>query len=155
MAPYRILSLPHDVVDHVRTQRKAPRYGHPAFADTATSYGPCRSCLQHFKVGEDRRILFTYDAFHGREDLPLPGPVYIHERACRPYPDDGGFPEHLGEHPHIFNAYGKGRHLIAQVQVTSENTEAILQDLLARTDVDYVHVRDKDAGCYDFTIETL
>jgi hypothetical protein len=25
--------------------------------------------------------------------------------------------------------------------------------LLARSDVDYIHVRDTDAGCYDFSVE--
>ena len=31
--------------------------------------------------------------------------------------------------------------------------EAVLQSLLERPDVDYIHVRDTAAGCYDFRVE--
>jgi hypothetical protein len=33
--------------------------------------------------------------------------------------------------------------------------EPVIQELLARPDVDYLHVRDTRAGCFDFSIERV
>ena len=121
----------------------------------ATGYGPCRQCLRTFAVGKDRRILFTYDAFHGKEDLPLPGPVFIHEHDCERYPEDGGFPTDMLSHRLTFNAYASGRRLISQRYVSNGLIEPELQRLLQDREVAYIHVRDTDAGCYDFSIERM
>jgi hypothetical protein len=98
MPPYRILALPESVAREVRETGRSPRYGHATHAEVATGYGPCRLCLQFFRKGEERRILFTYDSFADTESLPLPGPVFIHESPCARYPEDAGFPQHLGRH---------------------------------------------------------
>jgi hypothetical protein len=79
--PFRVAAIPTKVADLVRSTMRSPGYGHPAHAEVATGYGPCRHCLRDFQVGKERRILFTYDPFHGIEPLPLPGPIFIHEDA--------------------------------------------------------------------------
>ena len=63
MIPYRIIALPTQIAEEVRTIGKAPRYGHPAITEVAKGYGPCRHCLRTFAVGVERRTLFTYDSF--------------------------------------------------------------------------------------------
>lgn len=119
----------------------------------AQGHGPCRHCLRTFRIGEERRVLFTLDPFYGLEALPLPGPVFIHEEACERYLEDGGFPCELTAHRLTLNAYGRGRRLRAQEYVTGGDVETALAVLLARTDVDYVHVHDTSAGCFDLRIE--
>lgn len=153
MARYRVLALSEAVAREVRETGRSPKYGHPAPAEVAAGYGPCRLCLQFFRKGEERRILFTYDAFEGHESLPLPGPVYIHESACERYPEDGGFPAHLGRHRLTLHAYARGRVLRAEEHVDDGVVEPVLERLLERDDVDYVHVRDTSAGCYDLRLE--
>lgn len=153
MTPYRIVALPTATADVVRATGRSPGYGHPAHSEVATGYGPCRHCLRTFRVGEERRTLFTYDPFYGLEELPLPGPVFIHEEPCERYPEDGGFPRDLRSHPLTLNAYGRGRRLKAQEYVTDGAVETALDRLLARPDVDYMHVRDTTAGCYDLRVE--
>ncbi|MFN2603348.1 MAG: DUF1203 domain-containing protein, partial [Gemmatimonadaceae bacterium] len=118
-------------------------------------YGPCRQCLKTFAVGSDRRILFTYDPFHGKELLPLPGPVFIHEHDCERYPESGGFPPDMLSHPLTLNAYATGRRLIAQKYVSNGRVDPEVTRLLERSDVSYIHVRDTAAGCYDFSIEKI
>jgi hypothetical protein len=109
--------------------------------------------LRTFVIGRDHRVLFTYDPFSGTESLPLPGPVFIHEESCSRYAEDGGFPADLRSHPLTFNAYGRGRQLRAQAYVEDGRVEPVIERLLARADVDYIHVRDTRAGCFDFSIE--
>jgi hypothetical protein len=156
MTAFRIIAIPDRVAEAVRAARVSPRYGHPAHAEVAKGYGPCRQCLRGFAVGRERRILFTYDAFTDTETLPLPGPVFIHEESCARYPEDGGFPEELRAHALTLEAYGRGRQLRGVERVgngAAGRIEESIERLLARPDVDYIHVRDTAAGCYDCRIE--
>ena len=152
MSRYRVIALPEAIAFEVRSTGAAPTYGHPTHTELATGHGPCRHCLRTFEVGSEHRILFTYDAFHGIEPLPLPGPVFIHATECERYPEDGGFPREVLEHALTLNAYGRGRKLRAQEHVVGGDVESSIARLLARTDVDYIHVRDTEAGCFDFAI---
>lgn len=153
MQSYRVVAVGDRIADAVRKTMRSPGYGHPAHTEIATGYGPCRQCLRAFVMGEERRILFTYDSFYGRETLPLPGPVFIHEHDCERYPEDKGFPVDMLSHRLTFNAYAQGRRLVAQRYVSNGIVEPELQRLLQDRDVAYIHVRDTEAGCYDFSIE--
>ena len=153
MENYRVVALGEPITSAVRRTMRAPGYGHPAHREVAKGYGPCRQCLKTFAVGEEHRILFTYDAFHGRENLPLPGPVFIHADECARYPEQAGFPADMLARRLTLNAYGAGRRLLAQRYVEDGIVEPELQRLLDDRAVAYIHVRDTDAGCYDFAIE--
>jgi Protein of unknown function (DUF1203) len=153
MIPFRVLAIPTTVAQSVRDTMRSPRYGHPAHSEVATGYGPCRHCLHTFTVGVDRRLLFTYDAFAEHDSLPLPGPVFVHAEACERYPEDAGFPEELREHALTLNAYATGRRFLAQEYATGHEVDSAIQRLLGRLEVDYIHVRDTQAGCYDCRIE--
>jgi len=63
MSLYRVQGIPLAVATTVRETLRSPQYGHPAHAEVATGYGPCRLCLQTFRVGHEQRLLFTYQPF--------------------------------------------------------------------------------------------
>jgi hypothetical protein len=153
MQPYRVVAVGDRIANAVRKTLCSPGYGHPAHTEVATGHGPCRQCLRTFTVGSERRILFTYDPFYGKENLPLPGPIFIHENDCERYPEDGGFPVDMLSHRLTLNAYARGRRLVAQKYVANGVVAPELERLLRDRDVSYIHVRDTDAGCYDFLIE--
>jgi hypothetical protein len=153
MNSIRVVAIPTRVAEEVRETLRSPKYGHPAHIETASGYGPCRHCLRTFRVGQEKRILFTWDAFDGVENLPLPGPVFIHAEVCERYPEDSGFPSDMGSHRLTLNGYGEGRRLLAQDYVTDGKAEEAVERVLSLPGVRYVHVRDTEAGCYDFRIE--
>jgi hypothetical protein len=155
MTRYSTIALPTEIARGVRATMESPRYRHPAYVKVATGYGPCRHCLRTFHVGEERRILFTYDPFDGLEPYPLPGPIFIHEAECERYPEDGGFPEDLKAHPLTISGYGKGRILREQAHIAGNAVEPEIERILGRDDVDYILVRDTAAGCYDLRIERI
>ncbi|MFW6202343.1 MAG: DUF1203 domain-containing protein [Gemmatimonadota bacterium] len=155
MTPFRVIALPDHVAEQVRRERKPPGYGHPAHAEIATGYGPCRVCLRTFEQGVDRRLLFTYDPFDGVDPLPLPSPIFVHESPCRRHAEDEGFPEELRDLPLTLNAYGRGRRLRDVAYVDDGRVEPSVESLLARPDVDYIHVRNTEAGCYILRIEPV
>jgi Protein of unknown function (DUF1203) len=82
MQSYRVVAVGDRIANAVRKTLRSPDQGHPAHTEAATGYGPCRQCLRTFTVGSERGILFSYDPFYGKENLPLPGPVFIHENDC-------------------------------------------------------------------------
>jgi hypothetical protein len=98
MIAIRVVAIPSEVAAQVRTSKKAPHYGHPAHTEVAGGYGPCRHCLRTFRVGEEQRTLFTYDPFDQIEQVPLPGPIFIHTEVCERYPENAGYPDDLRKH---------------------------------------------------------
>ena len=103
---------------------KSPQYGHPAHAEVAAGYGPCRQCLQTFRMGTEERLLFTYQPFTDSGALPAPGPVFIHREPCQ-----------WGAH-----RSAAGWRALA--------FETVLQQALEPPEVQYVHLRNAEAGCF-------
>jgi hypothetical protein len=153
MHSYRVVALPTDVAAAVRSTRVSPFGSHPTYLETARGYGPCRHCLRDFEIGAENRILFTYDPFDGLANYPLPGPVFIHQSDCQPFPHDDGLPAWVGRRGVTLLAYGGDALIRHQERVENGNAEAIIEQMLARDGVQYIHVRDTAAGCYDFRIE--
>lgn len=153
MIPYRVIAIPTDVAVEVRSSHKAPRYGFPAYTSLADGYGPCRHCLKTFHIGAENRTLFTYDPFTDLELVPLPGPIFIHTENCHRYPEDAGYPVDLRAHAAVMTGFAKGQKVVATIHVSDNTHDAAVEQLLARPDVDYIEVRDKEAGCFDFRIE--
>jgi hypothetical protein len=91
MFPIRVVAIPTEVAEAVRTTSRDPHYGFPAHTAAIKEAAPCRHCLHRIAAGE-KATLFTYDAFAGQENLPLPGPVYVHAGSCRRYPEAAGYP---------------------------------------------------------------
>jgi hypothetical protein len=150
---FKVIAIPTQIAESVRSTGKAPRYGHPAYTETAKGYGPCRHCLRTFHVGEEQRTLFTYDPFDGIEDVPLPGPIFIHADPCERYADDAGYPEDLRPYPSILNVYAHGPELLGRIFTAPGDAETKICEILANPQVSYIEVRDRNAGCFDFRVE--
>jgi len=148
----RIVAIDTEIAERVRATLKAPVYGFPAHSEVGEDAAPCRHCLRTI-APKDRRILFTYDRFTGKESLPQPGPVYIHADGCQRYPENGGFPEELRGSPRTVEAYAQGRKLKGQEYVADGRFELAIETLFADRDVDYLQVNSTTAGCFTFRIE--
>lgn len=149
---YRVRAIPREIAGQVRETLQSPQYGHPAYVEIAKGYGPCRSCLQTFRTGEERRILFTYNPFAGIDPYPSPGPVFIHQDNCSTY-DAPDFPSALRELPLILEGIGRGRWMISREPVDRSNVEEVIERLFAIPAVEYIHVRNAEAGCFIAHIE--
>jgi hypothetical protein len=138
MNAYRVVPMAAEVADQVRKSMRAPGYGFPAQRELAAGRAPCRQCLKLIRPQEEELILFTYNAFHGQDVPPMPGPVYIHADECEEY---------------------SGAELIAeeyrgQPLTRSGEAKAITQSL-EQSRVEYVHVRSTSAECYLFRVESV
>ena len=150
---FSVIAIPTVAADAVRATGRDPRYGHPAHTELATGFGPCRHCLKTFRTGQEERILFTWDSFTALEQIPLPGPVFIHAEPCERYAEGAGYPAELKAYPVLMSAFEKGQRLVAkEVVAVGAAPEAAIGRLLSLPGVDYIEVRNPVAGCFDFHI---
>lgn len=147
MTVYRFVGIPTAVADAVRSTGLAPGYGHPVHRETATGYGPCRHCLHVFAVGQDERLLFTYQPFTAPGALPAPGPVFIHAADC-PHYDALAVPVDFQTIPLVLESYGGEGRLLHQIRVERRTVEDALGEALATPGAEYCHVRNGEAGCF-------
>ena len=141
----RIAGIPGSLAAEVRQTLRSPQYGHPAYRETATGYGPCRLCLRTFREGVEERILFTYQPFSDPGSVPAPGPVFIHAGPCEPY-EAPVFPPDLRRLPLLLEAYDVAGEPLGRER--DRSPEAVLERLFATTGAAYVHIRNEEAGCF-------
>lgn len=151
---YKIVPIPSEMARSVRENMKSAQYGHPAFADVAKGYGPCRVCLKTFIKDAEERILFTYNAFENLSDLPLPSPVYIHKDECEAF-NKAGFPPELSDLPLLFEGFANDSELIKREAVKKENIDTQIAEIFALENVNYINIRNSEAGCFVARIERL
>ena len=134
---------------------RATRSSHPTTRTRRTPRSPptrrraaCASAAS--RPDEERRLLFTYDPFRDTVDLPLPGPIFIHEGDCPRYDAGRRLPARPArERASTFNAYGADRTLVARERTESAaEVDGAIDRLLADDGVEYVHVRSTSAGCF-------
>ena len=153
MSSFRTIPIPTALAEEARRDRRSPQYGHPAHVERATGYGPCRLCLDTFHVGEEDRLLFTYNPFDGLDSYPSPGPIFVHADGCVAHPPEKEFPATLRALPLTLEGYGPQRWIIARELVTDGDVESAATRLFAHPDVSYIHVRNTEAGCYIARLE--
>jgi len=144
---FHILGLPDELTEEVRRTLVAPEYGHPVLRELAAGTGPCRACLEQFHVGEEERLLFTYRPASGNGSLGAPGPVFIHAQTCRQYRGTV-FPPGLRTLPLVIESRASDDRVPAARKVAGSAVEAVLEELFADPQVDYLHVRHGEAGCH-------
>jgi hypothetical protein len=147
-----VRALPEEVAAYVREHGRDPLWGHAAVTHPATGFGPCRSCLRTFQDGRESRTLFTYDTYAGVAEFPQPGPVYIHADDCERYADDG-FPPELRTLKLTFEGVASGPRVVALERALGAEAEDAIAHLFADPDVEYMNVRNTEAGCFVARVE--
>ncbi len=149
---FRIVPIDPSISNQVRANGRSPQYGHPVHTEVAKGYGPCRSCLDVFRTGEESRVLFTYNPFASLDAYPSPGPVFIHEEHCEPYAGNT-FPAALRDLPLTLEGYGADRWLLQRERPAPSEIENAIESIFANPAVLYIHVRNTEAGCFIARIE--
>jgi len=153
MTGFRTVPVDPAICDQVRSTLKSPQYGHPAHVEPAAGYGPCRACLKQFRVGQEERILFTYNPFAGLDAYPSPGPIFIHADACESFSQVEKFPDELRNLPLTLEAYGDDRQILGRERPNADQIEAAIQRCFEISAVRYIHVRNTEAGCFIARVE--
>ncbi len=151
--PFRIVPIDSELADRARRERRSPQYGHPATLAVATGTGPCRQCLRTFRIGEEARLLFTYNPVPAG-GLPQPGPVFIHAEPCEPFAGPGVPPELRGL-PLFLEGFGRGTWTVRRERVDGGTIEADIAAMLSDPAIELVQIRNAQAGCFIGRIERV
>lgn len=154
MFNYKVFPIPNSVAARIREVR-VDDFGHQLSLSPATESdsGPCRSCLTVFRPGEGR-ILFSYGPNQHNHPYNEVGPIYIHEKACKPYADHEAFPAELKtRRPLVLRCYDDNGILVGGELVGERPVEDVIRDLFEKCNVKYLHARTATVGCYIARIE--
>jgi hypothetical protein len=113
----------------------------------------CRRCLRRFNPGE-KRLLFKYRPFERESVFAEAGPIYIHQKDCRPEAEIlNGYPEEFRDLPLLLRAYTREDGQVDSKLIMDGNAEAIISQFFDNPEVEYIHLRDGESGCYYARIE--
>ena len=84
--------------------------------------------------------------------MPLPSPVYIHKDECESF-DENGFPPELIDLPLLFEGYAEDGELVKREAVKKDGIENQIAEIFALSEVNYINIRNAEAGCFVARIE--
>lgn len=122
MNSFRVVAIPTEIAESVRSTGQAPVYEFPAHWELAKGRAPCRHCLRLIHPQEEELRLFTYDPFRELAQPPLPGPVYIQAEKCERNTEQTFFPEECGRLLTLI-AYADDRKVLQEVRLTNGSEE--------------------------------
>lgn len=131
-------------------------YGLPPERKIAVGGGlPCRHCLAEIGDGEGYLIL-AYRPFPSLQPYAETGPIFLHAEPCPRYAATEVPAPILGTSPdYILRGYGHDDRIVYGTGAVTlkENIETRADELLARDDIAYVHVRSARNNCYQCRID--
>ena len=119
-------------------------------ADEPNSY-PCRHCLEDAQPGE-RMLLFSHSPFEKMGPYKESGAVFAHERACA-RASKPQIPEQLRRRLLALRGYSADQRILAADVVQGTAIEPLIEELLQKPEVAYVHARFAKFGCFACRIE--
>ena len=113
---------------------------------------PLRCCLREIQPGEDV-LLIAYTPPHSHGAYAERGPVFVHAQRCPGYQTEHTYPPGLAHREQVVRGYDHLGRIAAGVRVADgASAELVIAQMLARPDIQAVHLRNVEAGCYNFAV---
>jgi hypothetical protein len=127
--------------------------GNPLAAQIDAEGGsPLRCCLRKARPGE-RMLLIAYTPPGTAGAYAERGPVFIPANPCDGYLTPDRYPPELSSRQQVVRAYDRvGRIADGRPVADGREAQAVIEQWLARPDVQLVHVRNVGYGCYNFAV---
>ena len=153
--PFSISALPSEDLRRIRAAG-SDDFGNPFEPNVDETGGsPLRCCLRECEAGE-RIALISYRPFSWLGPYAEVGPVFVHAEQCGGYPASSQYPEGFAHRRQLLRAYDHRHRISDAIQaVNGEQARGILSWLLARPEIDFVHSRNLEWGCYMFSARRL
>ena len=132
--------------------------GNEIVEQIASGYGPCRVSLKPFVPGVDRRVLIGHSPFSLANAFNQPGPVFFNASNVEEYSDVHRFPPEIKADPANFPltliGYSDDQRMVFSELVGNRDVDEMIESIFEeRTDVEFLHARNAEAGCFICTIE--
>jgi hypothetical protein len=159
MGNFRIVPLSKEYARRIRKELRDD-FGHEVVEQFATGYGPCRVSLKPFRPGIDKRLLFSHSPFNIDNAFNQPGPVFIHADDVDEYSEVDRFPRQLKadnkNFPLTLIGYNRVQQMTYSRMVGDDDVDELIEHIFeGHADVEYLHARNAEAGCFICKIERL
>jgi len=145
---YRVVAVPSEFAASVRAGKI------PSVRTLDGGRHQCRHCLT-LSAPEEAVLLASYRPFGSDHPYAERGPVFVHERECARYPDDGPYPPAFPKRSAVLRAYDAAERQLASRVVGDAGVDAVIAALLADARTAVVHARNVAEGCFMFRIEPV
>ena len=159
MHTFKIVPLDKAFVDKIKRE-KTDTFGIEVTEELAAGVGPCRLSLKPFKPGVDRRLLFLHSPFDQNNAFNQNGPVFVNAADVEPYADIYCFPKEIKADPVNFPltliGYNAVQRMVLTKLVGKNDVDDLINEIFeSNPDVEYLHARNAEAGCYICKIERV
>ena len=148
---FRISPLSPDFASRIRREMK-DAFGHALSVRCDSSPHQCRACLRLTEPGEGC-ILLSYSPFTSDQPYAEVGPIFIHERECRPYEDTREYPPEFPREAVVLRAYDERDEIEDAEYVGNRPVDQAIAYLFGNARVSYLHARNSTYGCFMFRID--
>lgn len=155
---FKIIPLSKEFTTKVLAAKRDD-FGNDVVEQVAAGYGPCRLSLKPFVPGVDRRVLISHSPFTVANAFNQPGPVFFNPAESE-YADVDRFPPEIkadtANFPLTLIGYSSDQRMVfAELVGTLDVDEMIEQVFAERADIEYLHARNAEAGCFICKIERV
>ena len=159
MTPFKIVPLSASYAAGIRQSGK-DTFGHKLVEQVATGKGPCRVSLKPFAKGIDKRLLLSHSPFAIDNAFNQPGPIFIHSEAVEEYADVHRFPAEIKADKESFPltliGYSTDQQMVHTELVGEKDVDELIRTIFdSNPEVDYLHARNAEAGCFICKIERI
>jgi len=157
---FKVVPISKEYVSRVLTDGHDD-FGNEIVEQIAAGYGPCRLSLKPFVPGVDRRVLISHSPFAVANAFAQPGPVFFNSgEGVEEYVDVDRFPPEIKADPVNFpltliGYSGDQRMVFAELVGDRDVDEMIERVFGERPDIEYLHARNAEAGCFICKIERV
>ena len=156
---FRIVPLSREYAARIRAEGHDD-FGNEIIEKLATGYGPCRVSLRPFVPGIDRRILASHSPFEVANPFNQSGPVFFNAADVDEYRDVSRFPAEIKADPTNFPltliGYNADQHMVFAELVGGRDVDEMIERVFdERSEIEYLHARNAEAGCFICKIERV
>jgi hypothetical protein len=156
---FKIVPISKEYALKIRSARRDD-LGNEIEEQIAGGYGPCRVSLKPFVPGVDRRILIGHSPFEKTNAFNQPGPVFFNAADVDEYKDVYQFPPEIKadrvNFPLTLIGYSVDQRMVFAELVGNRDVDEMIERVLdERSDIEYLHARNAEAGCFICKIERL
>ena len=135
-------------------------FGHIVTEEVSRGAGPCRVSLKPFRKGIDKRLVLSHSPFEIDNAYNQPGPVFINSKEVEEYADIYCFPPEIKadkiSFPLSLVGYNKEQQMVLSRLAGDADIDELIGDIFnARADIEYLHTRNSEAGCFICRIERV
>ena len=156
---FRVVPISKGYIERLRAAG-TDEFGNEIVEQIAGGYGPCRVSLKPFRPGVDRRILLGHSPFKIANAFNQPGPIFVNSVDVDEYSDTDRFPPEIKadrrNFPLTLIGYdGVQRMVFSELVGDQDVDEMIVRVFSDEPDVDFLHARNAQAGCFICRVERV